>query len=555
MRSDEDHAAIYTLQPPAGSRVMLRVATTDDPVGTELPGPRSRALLERKERVVAEPALDLPADRRRRGARRDAHRRRRQRLHRLHGRRRRASTWATRRRGSSPPRPSSSRASRTRTSRSCRTRATSRSPSGSSGSCRSPARCASRCSTRVPRRSRTPSRSRGRRPGARRSIVFDGAFHGRTLMAMTLTSKTHPYKAGLGPFAPEVYRVPFAEPLPRPGRRSRARRRSSAPSPRASRPRRWRRSSSSPCRARGASSCRPVEFVQGLRRICDEHGIVLVADEVQTGFCRTGRMFAMEHFGVEPDLMTVAKSIAGGLPLSGVIGRAEIMNAPPDSAIGGTFPGNPVACAAALGVLDTIEAEGLVERADDGRRRRFAAGWRLAGAVRRRSATCAVSARCSRSSSFATGRRRSRHPSWRPRSSSRRRRRGLLLLKAGVYGNCIRVLVPLVIGEDELERGARRLGRRARRRPRRLTARLGRAGPAREPGAARRSRADGPARPGRTRPGAGRRPAVTRLTAGSVPQSPTALAAGEGELDEPPQQLRVGNPGGLEQLRVDARRP
>ena len=107
----------------------------------------------------------------------------------------------------------------------------------------------------------------------------------------------------------------------------------------------------------------PREFMQGLRRICDEHGIVLVVDEVQTGFGRTGKLFAIEHYGVEPDLMTVAKSIAAGLPLSGVIGTAEIMDAPGDSAIGGTYVGNPVAQAAALAVLDVIEEEGLVERA------------------------------------------------------------------------------------------------------------------------------------------------------------------------------------------------
>src|SRR5207344_1186911 len=105
------------------------------------------------------------------------------------------------------------------------------------------------------------------------------------------------------------------------------------------------------------------EFVQGLRRICDRRGIVLVADEVQTGFGRTGRFFAMEHYGVEPDLITVAKSIAAGLPLSGVLGRAEIMDAPPDSAIGGTYVGNPVAQAAALAVLDVVEEEGLCDRA------------------------------------------------------------------------------------------------------------------------------------------------------------------------------------------------
>src|SRR5215471_4113152 len=143
-------------------------------------------------------------------------------------------------------------------------------------------------------------------------IAFEGAFHGRTLLSLSLTSKTHPYKAGLGPFAPEVYRVPF--------------------------PHDYRGISTGDAigalerafavQGEGGFNVAPADFVKELRRICDRHGIVLVADEVQTGFGRTGRFFAMQHFGVEPDLITVAKSIAAGLPLSGVLGRAEIMDAP-----------------------------------------------------------------------------------------------------------------------------------------------------------------------------------------------------------------------------------
>jgi 4-aminobutyrate aminotransferase/(S)-3-amino-2-methylpropionate transaminase len=188
------------------------------------------------------------------------------------------------------------------------------------------------------------------------------------------------------------------------------------------------------------------EFVQGLRRLCDEHGIVLVADEVQTGFCRTGRTFAIEHFGVEPDLIVVAKSVAAGLPLSGVLGRAEIMDAPGDSAVGGTYVGNPVAIAAAHAVLDVIEEERLNERAEaigetlrgrmESWRDRFdevvevrGLGAMLAIAVERDGKPDADLA-----TAIAEG----------------AARRGLLLLKAGIHGNCIRVLVPLVITDGEL---------------------------------------------------------------------------------------------------------
>src|SRR4249919_2339014 len=193
-------------------------------------------------------------------------------------------------------------------------------------------------------------------------VAFEGGFHGRTLLALSLTSKTHPYKAGLGPFAPEVYRVPYPD----------AYRGPSAAEALESLERALVTQVAAetvaaiviePVQGEGGFVVAPPEFLQGVRRICDENGIVLVVDEVQTGFGRTGRMWGIDHAGVEPDLITVAKSIAAGLPLSGVIGKAEIMDAPGDSAIGGTYVGNPVAQAAALAVLDVIEEEGLVERA------------------------------------------------------------------------------------------------------------------------------------------------------------------------------------------------
>jgi 4-aminobutyrate aminotransferase-like enzyme len=190
------------------------------------------------------------------------------------------------------------------------------------------------------------------------------------------------------------------------------------------------------------------EFAQGLREICDQHGIVLVCDEVQSGFARTGRFFAIEHYDVEPDLITVAKSIAMGLPLSGVLGKAAIMDAPVDGGVGGTYVGNPVAQAAALAVLDVIEDEGLVERAatiGDTMRARmesWRARWPQIGDVRGLGAMLAlelVDDREEPATELAS------------RVVAEALQRGLLLLKAGVHGNCIRVLVPLVVSDAELD--------------------------------------------------------------------------------------------------------
>lgn len=279
-------------------------------------------------------------------------------------------------------------------------------------------------------------------------IAFEGGFHGRTLMSLTLTSKVHPYKAGLGPFAPEVYRVPF--------------------------PNEYRGISATdalvaledalltqvapetvaaivlePVQGEGGFIVAPGPFLEGVRALCDRHGIVLVVDEVQTGFGRTGKMFAIEHYGVEPDLITVAKSIAAGLPLSGVLGKAEIMDAPGDGAVGGTFVGNPVALAAALAVLDVFEDESLVRRAvhiGDTIRARMA-GWQernpQIGDVRGLGAMLAIEL---------VEDPESRQPA--PHLASdvveAAAERGLLLLKAGVHGNCLRVLCPLVITDPEL---------------------------------------------------------------------------------------------------------
>jgi len=290
------------------------------------------------------------------------------------------------------------------------------------------------------------ARAYTRRPAV---IAFDGAFHGRTLLSLSLTSKTHPYKAGLGPFAPEIYRVPF--------------------------PYEYRGVSAGqaldaleqafltvvapetvaaiviePVLGEGGFVPAPRAFVEGLRAICDREGIVFVADEVQTGFGRTGRMFAMEHFGVEPDLMTVAKSIAAGLPLSGVLGKAEIMDAPVAGGVGGTFVGNPVAQAAALAVLDIFDEEQLVERSRRigetirGRMLAWQERFPAIGDVRGLGAMLAIELVEDRATKAPS-------PALATRITAEAAQRGVLLLKAGVHSNCIRVLCPLTIDDRELD--------------------------------------------------------------------------------------------------------
>jgi 4-aminobutyrate aminotransferase/(S)-3-amino-2-methylpropionate transaminase len=280
-------------------------------------------------------------------------------------------------------------------------------------------------------------------------IAFEGAFHGRTLLAMTLTSKTHPYKAGLGPFAPDVYRVPYPNEYRGPETQAalealeRAFVTQVAPESVAA-------IVIEPILGEGGFVVAPADFLAGVRRLCDEHGMVLVVDEVQTGYGRTGRMWGIEHSGVEPDLMCVAKSIAGGLPLSGVVGRAEIMDAPPDSAIGGTYVGNPVAQAAALAVLDIFEEEGLVERAaalGDAIRSRMLA-WQerypQVGDVRGLGMMLAIELVHDRGTKEPA-------PELATAVADAAARNGLLLLKSGIYSNCIRVLAPLVLTDAELD--------------------------------------------------------------------------------------------------------
>ncbi len=280
-------------------------------------------------------------------------------------------------------------------------------------------------------------------------IAFEAGFHGRTLLALTMTSKVHPYKTGMGPFAPEVYRAPFPSAY-----------RGPSASEALAQIERMLSSHVAPSQiaaivfepqlGEGGFVPASAEFVEGVRKICDREGIVMIADEVQTGFGRTGRMFAMEHFAVEADLIAVAKSIAAGLPLSGVIGKAEIMDAPHAGAIGGTYIGNPVALAAALAVLDIFAEEDLVTRANvigDTIRERMVTWqgrWPQIGDVRGLGAMLAIElvhdpARKDPAPELATA------------VIDAALARGLILLKAGISGNCIRVLCPLTIEDAVLD--------------------------------------------------------------------------------------------------------
>jgi 4-aminobutyrate aminotransferase/(S)-3-amino-2-methylpropionate transaminase len=290
------------------------------------------------------------------------------------------------------------------------------------------------------------ARSYTKRPAV---LVFEGGFHGRTMLSLTMTSKTHPYKVGLGPFAPEIYRVPFAQDYrgPSTDEALNAVERAFTTEVAAEQ---VAALVVEPVQGEAGFLPAPHDFLVGLRRVCEEHGIVFVVDEVQTGFGRTGRMFATEHYGIEADLMTVAKSIAAGLPLSGVIGAAEIMDAPGDSAIGGTYVGNPVAQAAALAVLDVIEEEGIVERAaqlGESMRRRMLE-WQerfpAIGDVRGLGAMLAIELVADRETKQPA-------PDLASAVVTEATRRGLLLLKAGIYSNCIRVLSPLTLSDEELD--------------------------------------------------------------------------------------------------------
>ena len=283
-------------------------------------------------------------------------------------------------------------------------------------------------------------------------IAFDRAFHGRTLMAMSLTSKQHPYKAGMGPFAPEVYRAPYPYPYrwegdDPAGEALDALRRMLvthvAPESVAA-------IIFEPVQGEGGFVVPPAEWVQGLREIATEHGIILICDEVQSGYGRTGKLFAVEHFGIEPDLITIAKSMAAGVPISGVFGRAELMDAAPDSSIGGTFVGSPLGCVAGIAVLDEIDSKGLLARGTEigerirGRFEEWAARHENIGEVRGLGPMLAVEFVSDRSSKAPA-------PDIASAVLEHALASGLILLKAGIHGNCVRVLVSLVATDEQID--------------------------------------------------------------------------------------------------------
>ena len=278
-------------------------------------------------------------------------------------------------------------------------------------------------------------------------IAFDQGFHGRTLLGMTLTGRALPYKQGFGPFAPEVYRAPYSYPL---------RRRAGLAETLTMLESTVGASAIAavvvePIAGEGGVVVPEPGWLAGLASWCRANGIVFVVDEVQTGFGRTGRWFACEHEGVVPDIVATAKSLGGGLPVSAVTGRAELMDAAPVGALGGTFGGNPLSCAAALAVIETIEADGLLERARvlgaamTTRVETMAKANPLIGEVRGRGAMVGIE--LVEDDGYTPAREATL------RLAATCHAEGLLVLTAGTYGNVLRLLPPLVISDELVDEG------------------------------------------------------------------------------------------------------
>lgn len=287
-------------------------------------------------------------------------------------------------------------------------------------------------------------------------IAFDNGYHGRTLLTMSMTAKVKPYKYRFGPYAPEVYRAPFPYPYRMEMTPSQA---SNACIAELKRMFIGEVASDQvaalvvePVQGEGGFMPAPPGFLQALKALCEEHGILFVADEIQTGFCRTGEMFAVNHDGVEPDLLIIAKSLGAGMPISGVVGRAEIMDAPPPGTLGGTYSGNPVACAAALAVLDIYEREDLAARSREVGRvamERFLSmqkKYPMIGDVRGQGGMLAMEIVKDRAT---------REPDAQAVSEilAAAHQRGLILINAGMYGNVLRILVPLNVTDEQLQHG------------------------------------------------------------------------------------------------------
>jgi len=273
-------------------------------------------------------------------------------------------------------------------------------------------------------------------------IAFSGAFHGRTMMAMALTGKVAPYKAGFGPFPPEIYHAPF--PIELHGVSVEEALHAINMLFKADiDPRRVAAVIIEPVQGEGGFYVAPPDLMRRLRELCDEHGMLLIADEIQSGFARTGKLFAMEHYGIDPDIIVTAKSLAGGFPLSAVTGRADVMDAAPSGGLGGTYAGSPVAIAAALAVIEVIRDERLVERANQlgGEIKsllgRLQADLPQIAEVRGLGAMIGVE--------FADAKTREPDSMFAKRVQARALEDGLLLLICGIHFNVIRFLMPLTV--------------------------------------------------------------------------------------------------------------
>ncbi|HVO58059.1 MAG TPA: 4-aminobutyrate--2-oxoglutarate transaminase [Dongiaceae bacterium] len=289
-------------------------------------------------------------------------------------------------------------------------------------------------------------------------IAFNDAFHGRTFMALSLTSKTHPYKAGFEPFPGEVYRLPYAYcyrcsyGLTYPGCKVACAGALEDAFKRVVAPESVAAVIAEPVLGEGGFVAPPQEFYATLQQICRKHGILFIADEVQSGIARTGKFFAIEHYGVEPDLITSAKSLGGGFPLAAVTGRAEIMDAAGVGGLGGTFGGHPASCAAALAAIEIIEKQGLLSRSTELGKKFSERGksWQrqfpLVGEVRGLGGMCAIEL--------------VKDPSTREPATEETKNvarfcyeHGLITITAGTYGNVMRILVPLTVSDAEFAEG------------------------------------------------------------------------------------------------------
>ncbi|AZI85797.1 4-aminobutyrate--2-oxoglutarate transaminase [Kosakonia sp. CCTCC M2018092] len=290
------------------------------------------------------------------------------------------------------------------------------------------------------------ARAYTKRPGI---IAFGGGFHGRTFMTMALTGKVAPYKIGFGPFPGSVYHAHYPNELH--GISTEQALQSLTHLFKADiAPDQVAAILLEPVQGEGGFNIAPPEFMQALRTLCDSHGILLIIDEVQSGFARTGKLFASEHYAIKPDLITMAKSLAGGLPLSAVAGRAEVMDAPAPGGLGGTYAGNPLAVAAAHAVLDVIEEEKLCERANQ-------LGKDLVEVLTHAKARCPHIADIRAQGSmvaveFQNPQTGAPSPEFTKQVQDKALQAGLLLLSCGVYGNVIRFLYPLTIPDEQFRK-------------------------------------------------------------------------------------------------------